>query len=47
VITIGSDSHKPEQLGFQIKEGQDLLRSLGFTKLCAFEQMQPIFHRFA
>ena len=47
VLTIGSDSHKPEQLGFQIKEGQDLLRSLGFTELCTFEQMQPIFHRFA
>lgn len=30
IITIGSDSHKPEHLGAYIEEGKQLLKSLGF-----------------
>ena len=30
VITIGSDSHKPEHLGAYIEETKDLLKSLGY-----------------
>ena len=44
IITIGSDSHKPEQLGAYIQEGKELLRSIGFTQYCTFEKMKPIFH---
>lgn len=44
IITIGSDSHKPDHLGAYIKEGQEYLKSLGFTRFCTFEGMKPIFH---
>ncbi|WP_461202169.1 histidinol-phosphatase HisJ family protein [Enterococcus sp. N342-3-1-2] len=47
IITIGSDSHEPAHLGFQIKEGQALLQSLGFAGLYTFDQMTPILHSFA
>lgn len=44
IITIGSDSHKPEHLGAYYDEALGLLRELGFQKFCTFEKMQPIFH---
>lgn len=44
ILTIGSDSHRPEHLGAYIREGQELLKSLGFTRFCTFEGMKPIFH---
>lgn len=44
IITIGSDSHKPEHLEAYIQEGKELLRSIGFTQYCTFEKMKPIFH---
>lgn len=45
VITIGSDSHKREHLGAYIGEAQQLLRELGYTQFCTFDQMQPVFHK--
>lgn len=44
VITIGSDSHKPEHLGAYIDEGHEILKSLGYKQFCTFENMKPIFH---
>lgn len=44
ILTLGSDSHKPEHLGTYIKEGKKILRDLGFTKFCTFEKMCPVFH---
>ena len=44
VITIGSDSHKPEHLGAYIKETKELLKSIGFAQFCTYEKMKPIFH---
>lgn len=44
IITIGSDSHRPDQLGACIRESQKELRRLGFTQFCTFEKMQPVFH---
>lgn len=44
ILTIGSDSHRPQHLGAYIREGQELLKSLGFTRFCTFEGMKPIFH---
>ena len=44
IITIGSDSHKPEHLGSQIEESKILLKELGFQAFCTFDQMKPIFH---
>ena len=45
IITVGSDSHKKEHLGFYIKEGRELLKEIGFTEFCTFEAMQPKFHK--
>lgn len=44
VITIGSDSHKPEHLGTYIEDAKILLKNLGFQKFCTYENMHPIFH---
>lgn len=44
VITIGSDSHKPEHLGYNIEKSKDILRDIGFTHYCTFEKMTPIYH---
>lgn len=45
IITIGSDSHKPEHLGAYIQEGKTLLKELGFQNFCTFEQMKAVFHK--
>lgn len=44
IITIGSDSHKPEHLGAYIEEAKNTLRDLGFRSFCTFEKMQPVYH---
>lgn len=44
IITIGSDSHKPEHLGAYINEAKGLLKSLGFRYFCTYDKMQPTYH---
>lgn len=44
ILTIGSDSHKPEHLGADIEETKAYLKELGFTHFCTYEKMRPIFH---
>ena len=44
IITIGSDSHKPEHLGTYIEETKRLLKDMGFEKFCTYEKMKPVFH---
>ena len=44
IITLGSDSHKPEHLGAYIKEAKEVLRAMGFCEFCTYEKMQPVFH---
>lgn len=44
IITIGSDSHKPEHLGAYIEEAKQLLKSLGYRYFCTYERMRPIYH---
>ena len=44
VITVGSDSHRPEHLGSRIRETYDLLRAIGFPYVATFERMEPTFH---
>ena len=45
IVTIGSDSHKPEHLNAYIDETKEELKKLGYTEFCTFEQMKPIFHK--
>ena len=44
IITIGSDSHKPEHLGTYIEKTKRLLKDMGFEKFCTYEKMKPVFH---
>lgn len=44
IITIGSDSHKQEHLGFHIEEAKKILKELGFQYYCTYDKMNPIFH---
>lgn len=44
MITLGSDSHKPEHLGACMEETKEILKDIGFDSFCTFDKMQPIFH---
>ncbi len=44
IITIGSDSHKPEHLGAYMNEAKHLLKNLGYRFFCTYNEMQPVFH---
>jgi histidinol-phosphatase (PHP family) len=37
-ITIGSDSHRSEYVGFQVAETTAVLKALGFRTISTFEQ---------
>ena len=45
IITIGSDSHKPEHLGAYIDEAKQELKNLGFKEFCTFDKMKPVYHK--
>lgn len=44
IITIGSDAHRPEQVGCDIAKSQQLLKELGFRYFCTFAGHEPHFH---
>lgn len=44
IITIGSDSHGPGQLGAYMEEAKKLLKNLGFSYFCSYDKMQPVYH---
>ena len=44
IITIGSDSHKPEHLGYKLDEAKEILKSIGFKKFCTYDKMIQTFH---
>ncbi len=44
IVTIGSDSHKPEHLGAFIDEAKLELTKIGFRKFCTFDKMQSVYH---
>lgn len=45
ILSIGSDSHKKEHLGFNLAVMQQELKLLGFTEFCTFAGMEPVFHK--
>ena len=45
ILTLGSDSHKPEHLGAHIPVMRERLRALGFDEFCTFDHMEPVFHK--
>lgn len=44
IVTVGSDSHKPEHLGSYLALAKRRLASLGFTEYCTFRGWEPVFH---
>ena len=44
ILTIGSDSHKPEHLGAFLDETKKELKKLGFKEFCTFNKMKPVYH---
>lgn len=44
ILTLGSDAHRPEQLGAHFPQVKRRLRELGFDSLCTFRHMEPEFH---
>jgi histidinol-phosphatase (PHP family) len=45
IITIGSDGHKPEHLGYDFAKTEQLLLSQGFRYYTTFEKKKPVFMR--
>lgn len=43
LITVGSDGHQPEYLGYRFRETEELLRSCGFSYYAVFRQRKPEF----
>lgn len=44
IITIGSDSHRPGDLGSGILQAKQILKEIGFKQFCTYENFKPIFH---
>jgi histidinol-phosphatase (PHP family) len=38
ILTIGSDGHRPDHVGFGLPTALDLARAAGFTRIASFER---------
>ena len=45
IITVGSDGHSVRWLGDHVSEAVEILKQLGFSEICTFERMKPIYHK--
>ena len=43
ILTLGSDAHKPQDIGCNITDGIELARAAGFRQLCWFKDRKPVF----
>lgn len=41
LVTIGSDSHRLEQLGFGLKDGLEMIRTVGFDSITLYRNRRP------
>jgi len=44
IITLGSDAHRPEDVGQYLDKAKDTLENLGFTYICGFRKGEPSFY---
>lgn len=44
IITIGTDSHCPEQVSSHIEDAKNELENIGFKYFCTFDKMKTAFH---
>lgn len=45
IITVGSDAHRPEDIGRHFGHAADVLKECGFSYYCTFEKRVPAFHK--
>lgn len=45
LVTLGSDAHRPEDVGLGISAALELLREAGFTHVTTFEKRRPVLHK--
>lgn len=43
ILTIGSDGHQPNHMGYDFSKAEELLKELGFRYYTVFEKRKPIF----
>lgn len=44
IVTVGSDAHDPQRLGWEFKTARDLLLECGFSAYTEFDGRKPVFH---
>ena len=47
ILTLGSDSHVADTVGYDFKASLELFESIGFKYITTFEKMKPTFHKIA
>ena len=45
LITVGSDAHRPQHAGIGNEKAMEVLKRLGFSYYCSFENRKPIMHK--
>ncbi|MBQ9941640.1 MAG: histidinol-phosphatase HisJ family protein [Christensenellaceae bacterium] len=45
MVTVGSDSHAPENVGNFVPRGLEIIKEAGFKYVCTFEKRKPTFHK--
>lgn len=43
IVTIGSDAHDAVRLGDHVQEVKRILKEIGFSGFCTFENMEPVY----
>ena len=46
ILTVGSDAHRAEHVGFGLDSGRELALAAGLKYYCTYEQRKPFFHSF-
>lgn len=44
IITLGSDAHQPDVLGYRFEDAVRLIREAGFERICTFKNRRPFYH---
>lgn len=45
IVTLSSDAHRPQDIGFMFSEAAEMLKGIGFEYGCYFKNLQPIFYK--
>lgn len=43
-VTLGSDSHRPEEVGWEIERAISILQDIGYTQIVGFKKRKKIFY---